>query len=172
MEDTFSEYVIARGPALLRFGFVLCGDRHLAEDLVQEVLARAHRQWRRVEAATSPDAYVRKAIVREFLSWRRRLTNRELVIGDLPEPTHRDDGRDPQTGITDRDEMWWLLAQLSRMQRAVLVLRFYEDMSNEQIAELLGCAAGTVRMHASRGLAHLRITMTSDLDNVQLGGKA
>jgi DNA-directed RNA polymerase specialized sigma24 family protein len=85
MGDAFTEYVSARGATLLRFAYVLCGDRHLAEDLVQSVLARIYRRWRQVEAAESPDAYVRRSIVHEYLSWRRRLSSRELAIDHLPE---------------------------------------------------------------------------------------
>lgn len=166
MDDTFSEYVAARGASLLRFAFVLCGDRHLAEDLVQEVLARNHRRWRRVEEASAPEAYLRTAIVREFLSFRRRLTNRELVLADLPErvdPARGDRaGGDSATLLASRDEMWRLLATLPRAQRVVLVLRYYEDLTHDQIAEVLGCGPSTVRVHASRGLARLRVQLDAD----------
>jgi RNA polymerase sigma-70 factor (sigma-E family) len=159
MTDSFAEYVTVRGPALRRFAYVLCGDRHLAEDLVQEVLARMHRSWSRVEATELPDAYVRKAIVHEHLSWRRRLMNREHPEPDLPERVGAGDDADTLAG---RDEMWRLLATLPRMQRVVLVLRFYEDLTFDEIATLLGTAPSTVRVHATRGLARLRIDTGAD----------
>jgi len=155
--ETFDSFVVARGPGLLRFAYVLCGDRHLAEDLVQEVLARVHRKWSRIEELTYPEAYVRKAVVREFLSWRRRLSNRELVAAYLPERTQ--DAPDPAARQAVFDELWRLLATLPRAQRAVLVLRFFEDLPDARIAELLDCTAATVRVHASRGLARLRASM-------------
>jgi len=155
--DTFDNFVTARGAGLLRFAYVLCGDRHLAEDLVQEVLARLHRRWAHIEELAHPEAYVRKAVVREFLSWRRRRSNRELVAAYLPERAH--DGTDPATRQAVFDELWRLLETLPRAQRAVLVLRFFEDLPDVRIAEVLGCTAVTVRVHASRGLARLRASM-------------
>lgn len=157
MGDSFSDYVTARGGGLLRFAFVLCGDRHLAEDLVQDVLAKMHRRWATVESAESPDAYIRKSIVHEFLSWRRRFTNRELAVAELP--AHGPGVADGAAGSAARDEMWRLLATLPRAQRVVLTLRFYEDLTYDEIAAVMGCAATTVRVHASRGLARLRISM-------------
>ncbi|GIJ48606.1 RNA polymerase subunit sigma-24 [Virgisporangium aliadipatigenens] len=154
--DGFDEFVLARGQALLRFAHVLCGDAHLAEDLVQEVLARAHRKWERIEVMDAPEAYVRKAIVREFLSWRRRRSSTERVLADLPD---RAGAPDPAGAVAARDEMWALLGVLPRSQRAVLVLRYYNDMSDEEIASTLGCAHATVRAHASRALTRLRAAM-------------
>lgn len=154
MADSFEDYVIARGTGLLRFAYVLSGDRHLAEDLVQEVLARVHGRWHRLTHVEQPDAYIRKAIVRQFLSWRRRRASREMPTGSVPEPPHAT--VDAATRQAARDEMWRLLAALPRSQRAVLVLRFYEDLSDPDIARLLGCRQGTVRVHAARGLAKLR----------------
>jgi len=156
MSDGFDGYVLARGPALLRFAHVLCGDGHLAEDLVQEVLARAHRRWARIERMEAPEAYVRRAIVREFLSWRRRRSSTEAVVAEIP-----DRGVEPDTAqlLAARDEMWTLLASLPRAQRAVLVLRFYDDLADDEIATTLGCSPSTVRAHASRALARLRMAM-------------
>lgn len=177
MNDSFSDYVGTRGAALLRFAFVLCGDRHLAEDLVQDVLAKMHRRWKTVEAAESPDAYVRKSIVHEFLSWRRRLISREVSVADLPEQ-HARWHADSQVQTASRDEMWRLLAALPRTQRVVLVLRFYEDLGYDEISRVLGCAEATVRVHTSRGLARLRVQLRPDMqiqDDVEVitfGGAA
>lgn len=160
MRQAFEEYVSARGGRLLRFAYLLCGDRHLAEDLVQEVLAKAHRRWDRIEA-DAPDGYLRAAIVRTNLSWWRRRSSRERVTAEPPER----DGPRPDFADTHavRDELWRLLAILPRAQRAVLVLRFFEDLDDQSIAAVLGCAPGTVRLHASRGLAALRAALPASL---------
>ena len=159
MDGSFEEYVAGRGDALLRFAYLLSGDRHLAEDLVQEVLARMHQRWHRMDQVQQPDAYFRSAIVRQFLSWRRRLSSRERPLAGMPErpPT----GPDDATRHAARDEIWRLLAILPRRQRAVLVLRYYEDLPDAEIAEVLGCRQATVRVHAARGLAGLRQLMRS-----------
>lgn len=153
MDGSFEEYVVSRGDALLRFAYVLTGDRYLAEDLVQEVLARVHRSWHRMAQVAQPDAYLRTAIVRQFLSWRRRRASGELPTDPIPE---RVSTTDTTVRHAARDEMWRLLATLPRKQRAVLVLRFYEDLPDTEIADVLGCRQTTVRVHASRGLAQLR----------------
>ncbi len=157
MSVGFEEFVGARSPALLRLAFLLCGDPHHAEDLVQSALTKAYRHWTRVQVSDSPEAYVRQIIVREHASWWRQPSNREVV-------TEFDPGRFPSYGevedhavsLAETDAMWAMLAGLPRRQRAVLVLRFYLDLSDEQIAEMLGCAPGTVRSNASRALNTLR----------------
>lgn len=159
MVPSFEQYVLARGGGLLRFAYVLCGDHHLAEDLVQEVLAKAHRRWQRIEAE-NPDAYLRKALVRTHISWWRRLSNREAPTSVLREAVVEDFSRRHAV----RDELWQLLATLSRMQRAVLVLRFFEDLDDEAIAQVTGCAPTTVRVHAHRGLATLRSRLSTSLE--------
>jgi RNA polymerase sigma-70 factor (sigma-E family) len=156
----FDEFVHGRGWALLRFAYVLSGDAHLAEDLVQEVLSRMHRRWERVTAMDHAEAYVRAAIVRQFLSWRRRRAARETVLAEVPEPAGLPE---PQLRVGDRDQMWRLLAGLPRAQRAVLVLRFYCDLPDDEIAALLGCGASTVRSQAARALARMR-TMLAEED--------
>ena len=157
MPDDFDSFVVARGRALLRFAYVLSGNRHLAEDIVQEVLARAHQRWGRIERMEAPEAYVRKAIVREYLSWRRRKASTEQVVAEVPD---RVDPHEPELAIVERGEMWALLADLPRAQRAVLVLRFYNDLGDDEIAQALGCTRSTVRAHASRALARLRSVLT------------
>jgi RNA polymerase sigma-70 factor (sigma-E family) len=155
LPPSFEEYVHARGPDLLRFAYVLCGDYHLAQDLVQEVLAKAYRRWSHIESA-SPDPYLRKGIVRTHLSWRMRRAGRETIVEHTPD---RPAGADFSTRHAARDELWALLATLSKTQRAVLVLRFFEDLDDTQISELVGCAEATVRVHAHRGLAKRRERM-------------
>ncbi len=157
MQETFEAYVVARGAALLRFAYVLSGDRYLAEDIVQEVLSRVHRRWHRMASVDQPDAYLRTAIVREFLTWRRRRSGREAPLDALPELASR--APDTAARHAARDEMWRLLAELPRNQRTVLVLRFYEDLPDAEIALVVGCKEATVRVHAFRGLARLRAAM-------------
>ncbi len=157
--STFDEFVQSRGWALLRFAYVLSGDAHLAEDLVQEVLARMHRRWDRVTAMQHAEAYVRTAIVRQFVSWRRRRSSTEAIYAEVPEPDAADE---PQQRVLARDHMWQLLAGLPRAQRAVLVLRFYCDLPDDEIAAELGCGVSTVRSQASRALAKMRTMLSAE----------
>jgi RNA polymerase sigma-70 factor (sigma-E family) len=152
----FEELVVSRGAALLRFALMLCGDAQLAEDLVQTVLARAYRRWSSIERTAQPEAYLKKMLVNEHLSWRRRLSSRELPTSLTTEVALLD----CSAAQASRDAAWALLARLPRRQRAVLVLRYYEDLSDEQIADVLGCGISTVRSNASRALATLRTTVT------------
>jgi RNA polymerase sigma-70 factor (sigma-E family) len=148
----FDSYVAERGAALLRVAYLLTGDRHLAEDLVQDVLATAYLRWGRVSSADSRDAYVRTMLVRRHLSWRRRRSSGEMAAPGTDTVV----GRDFAADYDAHDAAWRLLATLPRRQRAVLVLRYYEDLTDEAIAALLGCGASTVRSNAARGLATLR----------------
>lgn len=149
MAVDFEQYVLARGPALVRFAYALCGDRHLAEDLVQEVLARTAPRWSRLQP--SPEAYLRTCVAHELVSWRRRRS-----YGERPGPVpDRTGGRDADE-VVERDPLWRLLAELPVRQRAVLVLRHYEALPDREIAALLGCREATVRSLASRGAAALR----------------
>lgn len=161
MSGSFEDYVSGRGQALLRFGYVLTGDRQLSEDLVQEALAKAHGRWSRIDALDHPDAYIRRMIVNSFMSWRRR-TWRVSIVASPPEPapTAAHEG-DHGAQLADRDAMWQLLAKLPKQQRAVLVLRFYEGLADDDIAHLIHCSAATVRAHASKGLARLRGSATT-----------
>lgn len=154
---TFEEFADVRLPALLRFAGVLTGDRALAEDVVQEVLVRVNTRWHEID---SPEAYVRKMIVNEFLSWRRR-SWRLVPSGSA---TDLDDRQSPDHahGYAERDSLLAELAKLPRRQRAVLVLRYYEGLSDPEIAEVLGCEPGTVRGYASRALATLRVEITTN----------
>lgn len=161
--QTFEQFAVARGPALLRLAVMLTGNAHDAEDLLQSTFVSLLRHWSRVAGAGRPDAYARKVLVNEHLSWRRRATSRENPSdpGSLPEqaiPTREAAGPD--------DPGWRLLSTLPRRQRAVLALRYYEDLSDAEIAELLGCSASTVRSNASRGLASLRTVLDPSAQEV------
>ncbi|BCB88291.1 SigE family RNA polymerase sigma factor [Phytohabitans suffuscus] len=157
---SFDEFVTARGPALLRFGYLMCGDRHLAEDILQEVLAKVYRRWGRIARTEPPEAYVRRAILHQYLSWRRRRASTEAVVAQVPE--HPDSGL-MADHVAVRDEMWALLDTLPRVQRAVLVLRYYLDLPDPEIADLVGCAPATVRVHAFRALGALRTRLSAHL---------
>lgn len=150
----FDEYVVTyRGP-LLRLAYLFTGDAHQAEDVVQTALLKAFRSWRRVTRADHPDAYVRRMVVNAYLDGRRRRASTELPTATGELPAGAQDGH--ADSHADRDHMWAALAALPRAQRAVLVLRFYEDLDDAGIAELMGCGQSTVRSNAARGLAALR----------------
>lgn len=146
----FDDFIRARHVALLRFAHVLCGDPHLAADLVQEALERTGLAWRRLRS-DDPEAYVRRVIVNAFLNGVRRL-RRERLTADPPELAyHEPESRD--------QALWQLLRTLPRRQRAVVVLRFYADLSEAEISAILGCTVGTVKSTSSRALAKLRVAL-------------
>ena len=146
---SFAEYVAARTPALMRTAYLLTGDWQRAEDLLQTALMNCYGKWGRIR---EPDAYVRRALVVTYAGWRRRRWTGESP-GDLPErPAHGD----AMHGADDRTDLLRLLAELPARQRAVVVLRYYEDMSEGEVAALLGISPGTVKSQANRALAKLR----------------
>jgi len=153
MMATFEEYVHARGPALVRLASLLTGDDHRADDLVQEVLAKVYVRWRRICETDRPDLYVRRMLVNAHTSWWRRLSNREIAVAEVRERPSRDDHA--QNSV-ERDEMWRLVQTLPPRQRAVLVLRYYEDLDDASIADVLDCSPVTVRTTAMRALSTLR----------------
>jgi RNA polymerase sigma-70 factor (sigma-E family) len=153
----FDDFASTRGPALLRFAYLLTGDAHAAEDLVQEGLARAHLRWSKLQHFDLPEAYVRKAMLNHYLSWRRRRSSTEIAVARPPDRAAADS--DAAERVVVRHDLWRLLLTLPRMQRAVLVLRYYEDLDDEHIAGLLGCARPTVRVHVARALQRLRAAL-------------
>jgi RNA polymerase sigma-70 factor (sigma-E family) len=154
---TFEQYVVARGTALVRFAILLTGDDHRAEDLVQDVLARAYLRWEKIGRTDVPDLYLRRMLVNASRSWWRRRANRELPVDRPAEPPATGD---LGTETAERDAMWRLVTRLPHRQRAVLVLRYYEDLDDATIAQILDCSAITVRTHAMRGLTTLRRYVT------------
>ncbi|AGL19838.1 SigE family RNA polymerase sigma factor [Actinoplanes sp. N902-109] len=155
---TFEQFATARLPSLLRYAVVMTGDRDLAQDVVQEVLARAQVKWRRISDADSPEAYVRRMVLNEYLSWRRSWAVRSIQAADLSDYDGHSPVRDHAEHVVEADALWHRLAKLGRKQRAVLVLRYYEQLDDEQIADLLHCSPATVRSHASRALKTLRLS--------------
>ena len=155
MRVTYEEFADSRLPALLRYALMLTGDSHTAQDLVQETMVRVQLNWRRVARTDAPDGYVRRMLTNQYIdlrrgSWVRRVLLRPEADPMTPAP------RDHAQESVERDQMWELLAALPRRQRAALVLRYYEDLPDADIAEVLGCAVGTVRSSISRALATLR----------------
>lgn len=146
-------------PGLLRYATVLTGDGHAAADLVQEVLLRAHQRWTRIALMGRPDLYLRRMVTNEHLSWRRRWHVRTIrPVSDDVLAAHADPLRDHAHRVVEDDEMWQRLDALPPRQRTVLVLRYYEGLSDTEIASVLGTSGATVRSHASRALATLRHT--------------
>jgi RNA polymerase sigma-70 factor (sigma-E family) len=151
-DAAFEDYIRARWTSLVRYGYVLTGSSHDAADLVQEALARLGSAWPRVARRGHPDAYVRTTMARLHISWWRRL-RRERLMPDVPERIAGDPAIDR---IHATAELWPLLSGLPRRQRTVLVLRYYEQLTDEEIAALLDISRGTVRSQAARALEKLR----------------
>jgi RNA polymerase sigma-70 factor (sigma-E family) len=152
MADTaeFDRFVVARSQALLRTAYLLVRDEALAEDLIQTALTKAWFAWGRIEG--EPERYVRRILVNTSASWWRRRWHRERPTADLPEraaPTARDTGG-------DRD-LWDAVGRLPARQRAVVVLRYLEDRTEAETADLMGCSVGTVKSQCSKALAKLRV---------------
>jgi len=147
--EAFAVFVAARQPALLRAAFLLTGDRGLAEDLVQEALTKLAFRWERV-GASHPEAFVRTVLFRDSVSWHRR--HRRERIGPAPERV----GRDESETVLLRIPLLEALAQLTPGQRSVVVLRYYEDLTEAQAADVLGVSVGTVKSQTHAALRRLR----------------
>jgi RNA polymerase sigma-70 factor (sigma-E family) len=150
-EDAFNAFVAARSRHLLQTAYLLTGDRQRAEDLLQTALTRAYLKWDRIESE-DPEGYVRRTLANAHIDWWRRKPWREVPTAQLPDTA----GPDDAASYDVRDAVLQALAVLSRRQRAVIVLRYYEDLSEAEIAAALGCSAGTVKSTASRAMTKLR----------------
>jgi RNA polymerase sigma-70 factor (sigma-E family) len=149
----FAAYLHARQASVLRTAYLLSGDRHTAEDLAQTAFAKLYLSWDRVRDQGSIDGYLRRILVNENNSlWRRGWKRREHATDQLPEPTPTLDEYDDGRGAA----LWELVQSLPRKARAVLVLRYYEELSEAETAEILGISVGTVKSQTSRALAALR----------------
>jgi RNA polymerase sigma-70 factor (ECF subfamily) len=154
-EDAYRAFVASRTTALLRSAYLLVGDHGQAEDLVQTALVKTYLAWSRIREPAAVESYVRRTMATTATSWWRF---RERVVATLPEHAAADDV-EPSL---ERDRLWSHLRQLPLRQRAVLVLRYYEGLSEAEIADTLGLSRGTVKSHASRGLAALRQRLADD----------
>lgn len=160
-ERRFREFVSARSQALMRLGYLLTGgDQHAAEDLLQTVLARAAQRWSRID---EPEPYVRRAMYRQQVSWwRLAARRREIVVADTPDIAGTDGTHTAELKLVLRHA----LARLTSRQRAVLVLRYFEDLPEAEVAQIMGCSVGTVRSTAHRSLARLR-AMAPELSDLR-----
>ncbi|MEV6342171.1 SigE family RNA polymerase sigma factor [Actinoplanes sp. NPDC051851] len=152
---TYEEFADSRLSALLRYAVMLTGDADSAQDLVQETMVRVQLNWRRVAQSDAPDGYVRRILTNQFIEMRRTSWWRRVLLRADPDPVIAGPSDHAQENA-ERDRVWSLLASLPRRQRAALVLRYYEDLPDQEIADVLGCAVGTVRSSISRGLDALR----------------
>jgi RNA polymerase sigma-70 factor (sigma-E family) len=163
-DTDFEAWMTARQPALLRTACLLTGETHTAEDLVQTTLAKLYLAWDRIADREHVDAYARKALVNEFRSlWRRPWRRRELSAEQLPDVAGSEQGYDARD-----DALWQFVATLPPKQRAVIVLRYYEELTEAETAAALGISVGTVKSQASRALASLRRTVA---DHPEVAGR-
>lgn len=160
-EAAFRDFAAAARPRLVRTAYLLCGDSHEAHDLVQVTLMRVHRRWRSIERSDQPQAYARRVLINLAASfWRRRLRAPLVALtaaGDPGEP-------DPAVAFADRAGLWDAVMALPPRTRAVLVLRYFEDLSEAQTAAALQCSVGSVKSQASRGIARLRSVLGPQRD--------
>lgn len=151
-EGAFAAFVAECSPKMLRVAFLLTGQQSAAEDLLQASLEQLYVVWDRLDTDTPPTQYLRRILYTTHISsWRRRL--REVLTASPPE---RLEQRDAYAEHDDRDRLWRLVQRLAPMQRSVIVLRFYEDLSEAEIAQVLGISPGSVKVHSSRGVRRLR----------------
>ena len=145
----YDAFVVARSPALLRTAYLLVRDHALAEDLLQTSLTKTWFAWSRIDG--DPEPYVRRVMLTTQVSWWRRRWNGEVPTADLPDlPSGAD-------ASADRGDLWEALGHLTRRQRAVLVLRYYEDLTEAETARLLNCSVGTVKSQCAKALARMRL---------------
>jgi RNA polymerase sigma-70 factor (sigma-E family) len=159
-EAEFAELVEAVSHKLVRMAYAACGDQQLAQDVVQSGLIAAYRSWRRVRLAASPEAYLRRIVLNELAhtrrrSWWRSTSLRAQVPESSPAPS-------PENGVIEHAVMWGAISELPPRQRAVVVLRYYEGLSEVEIGEALGIRPGTVKSQAAAALAHLRRSLADD----------
>lgn len=158
-EAGFADFVEQWSPALLRVAFLLTGDRWLAEDLLQTALLKTSRRWARIADHQAAYPYVRRVLVTTYAGWRRRRRVTEVLTDSLPDRGSAIDEAAPGSAVAALDA-------LPPRMRAVIVLRYYEDLSEADTAAALGCSTGSVKSQASRGLARLRVELSPATDLV------
>lgn len=154
----FAALVATRSPSLFRTAYLVVGDHQQAQDLLQEALVKAFVAWPRLRDPGKAEAYVRRTIVTTAISWRRRRSFHERPVDPVPEARSADESE----RLATRDALWEQVCRLPPRQRAALVLRYYEDLSEAETAELLSCSVGTVKSQVSAALAKLRDRMGPD----------
>jgi RNA polymerase sigma-70 factor (sigma-E family) len=151
--EGFREFVAARSPSLVRAAWLLTGNEATAHDLVQTALAKTWTRWERVTRQDAPEGYVRRVMLSTFLTWNRRRWRGEVAVAEVPD---RADVRDSFADADLRRAVAGALRVLPPRQRAVVVLRYFDDLTVSQVADALGCSVGTVKSQTSRALASLR----------------
>jgi RNA polymerase sigma-70 factor (sigma-E family) len=153
----FAEFVAARSAALHRSAYLMVGERQLAQDLLQEAFTKTYVAWPTLRDPARAEAYTRRVITTTAISWYRRRSWQERPSDAIPEARHEGHAED----VARREWVWTALQALPPRQRAAIVLRYYEDLTEAQTAEALGCAVGTVKSQVHAGLAALRKTLDS-----------
>jgi RNA polymerase sigma-70 factor (sigma-E family) len=159
VDEGFDAFVRDRSAGLARTAFLLTANRHAAEDLLQTTLVKIADRWTRIAATGDPTPYIRKVMLHTAISWRRRRWHGELPTAAVPEVASRDDGI---AGVDER--LRGALAQVPPRQRAALVLRYYDDLTEAETAAVLGCSVGTVKSQTAKGLARLRTLLGTEHD--------
>jgi RNA polymerase sigma-70 factor (sigma-E family) len=154
----YVEYLTSRLPQLRRTAYLLCGDQHRAEDLAQDTAITLYVKWHRAHAADNIDAYVYRMLVRQYLRQQRLAWSRVLLADRTPEQAAL-----PESSIEERDRVATAVARLGHRQRAVIVLRYFCDMSVADTASVLGCSEGTVKSQAARAVATLRTLLNDSI---------
>ena len=162
----FTDFVADHGGHLLRTACLVTGDAHLGEDLLQTALAKAFGSWDKVRRADHPAAYVRRLMINAHLSWVRRLTNTERVVETFPDTG----SGDLQAAHAESDEMRQALLRLSPRVRTAIVLRYFDDLTEAETAQVMGCSRSTVNNHVTRGLAALRALLTPRVADLTIDG--
>jgi len=152
-DSAFEAFVRANATGLLRTAFLLTGSHHAAEDLLQDTLTALYPRWERVDKADAPLAYVRKSVANRFLSGKRLRSSHESPMWELPDGW---DGRDLGEAVADRQMLWQMLGTLPERQRVAIVMRYFHDLTDQQIADLLECRLASVRSLISRGVGAMR----------------
>ncbi|HEX4019341.1 MAG TPA: SigE family RNA polymerase sigma factor [Frankiaceae bacterium] len=151
--EGFRDFVIARSPGLVRSAWLLTGDLATAEDLVQTALAKVWSRWAQVRRQDAPEAYVRRVLMSTFLTWNRRRWRAELAVGEMPEAAvSKDDFHEVEL----RMSVAHALRGLPRRQRAVMVLRYFDDLTEAQVAQAMSCSVGTVKSQNAKAIRQLR----------------
>jgi RNA polymerase sigma-70 factor (sigma-E family) len=167
-DGEFDEFMTASWPSLYRTAVLMTGDVHLAEDLLQNTMGKVYKAWPRVSRVEHPRSYARTILANEVSSWWRKRSSSEVPMVSRPDDTSTP-GHDDR--IAQADMMWQALHQLPARQRAVMVLRYYEDLNGAEIAAALGITEGAVKAHAHQALRSLEGTLTAGARN-EMGGQA
>ena len=159
MDDDFVEYASASRLRLIRLALRITGDQHAAQDLVQEALARTWASWSKVRAKDQPDAYLRRVMLNLYLRHQRRYSGRERLTDAVPEPPL---GAAATDEVDERQRVWKAIQLLPARQKLVVVLRYYEDLSEADIAAVLECEPGTVKSQLHKAMGHLRVSLPKE----------